>query len=64
MDGESGLAMAKSVNPDLILLDVMLPKLMDSKFVEGCVRRELSSGNHAHCQRRGVGQGTRSGNRC
>ncbi|MGI6038718.1 MAG: response regulator transcription factor [Clostridiales bacterium] len=27
MDGETGLAMAKTVNPDLILLDVMLPKL-------------------------------------
>ena len=27
MDGEVGLAMAKSDNPDLILLDVMLPKL-------------------------------------
>lgn len=27
MDGEAGLAMAKSDNPDLILLDVMLPKL-------------------------------------
>lgn len=27
MDGETGLALAKSDNPDLILLDVMLPKL-------------------------------------
>jgi two-component system response regulator VicR len=27
MDGEKGLALAKSDNPDLILLDVMLPKL-------------------------------------
>jgi DNA-binding response OmpR family regulator len=28
-DGESGLAMAKAVNPHLMLLDVMMPGLLD-----------------------------------
>ncbi len=38
-DGESGLALALSGNPDLILLDVMLPK-MDGFTICKAVRRE------------------------
>ena len=35
-DGESGLAMAKAVNPHLMLLDVMMPGLLDGYQV--CAR--------------------------
>ena len=50
-DGESGLALARSLTPDLIVLDLMLPRL---DGVELCriLRRESDvPNNHADGQR-------------
>ena len=33
-NGEDGLNLAREINPDLILLDVMMPKINDIKFAD------------------------------
>ena len=47
LDGELGLELAQTKDPDLILLDVMLPKMNGFPH------------HHAHRARRGDGQGLR-----
>ena len=54
-DGETALKMFDSVNPDLVLLDIMLPGL------DGYALLDYLPHHHAHRQGRGVRQGAGPG---
>ena len=50
-DGESGLALARALKPDLIILDLMLPRLERRGAVQDPAARVGSSDHHADGQR-------------
>ncbi len=59
-DGEAAMKMFDTVNPDLILLDIMLPGL-DGWQVCREIRKNRRPHHHAHRQGRGVRQGAGTG---
>jgi DNA-binding response OmpR family regulator len=64
-DGQQAVVMARQMTPDLILLDIMLPKL-DGFEVCRLLRQELGRRYHAHAglgrggQGRGAGKSART----
>ena len=50
-DGESGLTLARSLTPDLIVLDLMLPRLDGVELCKNPPSRVRRSHNHANGQR-------------
>ena len=59
-DGESGLQRALDEKPDLILLDIMMPKL-DGFAVCAELRRLVQPRARPHAHRQGPGRGPRGG---
>ena len=60
LDGETGLQLAQTQDPDLILLDVMLPKMNGFDICKTLRAREPHHAHHhAHRPRGGDGQGLR-----
>ena len=60
-DGGKAVEMAKEIQPDLVLLDIMLP-VMDGWQVCRELRKTMKNAHHhAHRQGRDRGQGLRSG---
>ena len=63
-DGETALMHHQLLRPDLVLLDVQMPKRDGFAVLAEVRRRGNTSGDHGHCARRGSGQIVRAPRRC